>query len=86
MKLDSAYSDQWVDCTDSAVIDIAVHGDPDDDSYWPSMVQLDFYDYGCSVVSADARKLGEMLIAAADSADAIDSARFATDATGGQDG
>jgi hypothetical protein len=72
------YSDQWVDCTDSVVIDVAAKGDPADDSYWPTMIQLDFYDAGCSIIAPDARRLGEMLIAAADSADAIDSARFAT--------
>lgn len=83
MKTIDAYSDQWVDATDSAVIDIAVRA-YNDGGWYPAMVQLDFYDNGCSVLSTDARKLGEMLIAAADSADAVDNDRFPA-ALGGSD-
>jgi hypothetical protein len=73
----SAFSDQWVDCTDSCVIDIAAKGRADDAGYWPTMIQLDFYEDGCTITSNDARDLAAMLVKAADSADAIDDARFA---------
>lgn len=68
-----AFSDQFVDATDSLIIDVATRPGGDQ---WPSMISLDFYDYGGTILSTDARELAAMLVKAADSADALDAPRF----------
>lgn len=69
---DMPYSDQWVDCTGNMVDDIAVRPG---EGFYPSMIQIDHYDNGGSILSTDARALAAMLVKAADSADSIDDAR-----------
>ena len=73
------FSYQFVDVTECITVDVAVKAGGD---MWPSMVGLDFYENGGSILSNDARTLGRMLIEAAESADAIDAKRFSHDQKG----